>query len=79
MIAFQNNAPVMPCTNSKFMHIAGLPGMRTVESYNTYSNESITSVYRGNDAIAERVITAGRGKGSVSCFIFKSAKGIVNA
>ncbi|UQJ95819.1 hypothetical protein ALHIDCOG_00432 [Klebsiella phage CPRSB] len=45
-----------PCTNSKFMHIAGLPGMTLKTSYDTHYNEETTSVYMGEDLMAERIM-----------------------
>lgn len=62
-----------PCSNSKFMHIAGLPGMVSKTSHDTYYNEETTSVYLGDELMAERIMDCLHFPGEksrVSCFIF---------
>lgn len=68
-IMYVNDVPGRLCSNSKFMHIVGLPGMNVVTSHDIYSNEEITSVYKGEELMAERIVECGH-KGSVSCFLF---------
>lgn len=70
-----------PCTNSKFMHIAGLPGMTLKTSYDTHYNEETTSVYMGEYLMAERIMQCIHFPGerpSIDCYIFGYHKGIVN-
>ncbi|QUL76939.1 MAG: hypothetical protein [Enterobacter phage ENC7] len=70
-----------PCTNSKFMHIAGLPGMSVKTSYDCHYNEETTSVYLGEELMAERVMQCVHFPGErpeVNCFIVGYHKGIVN-
>ena len=70
-----------PCSNAKFMHIAGLPGMRVENSYDTYYSEETTTVYQGDVVMAMRTIGCihfpGQ-KSDVHCFIFGYHKGIEN-
>lgn len=69
-----------PCTNAKFMHIAGLPGMTSKTTRDNYYNEETTSVYLGNDLMAERVMQCVHFPGErpeVNCFIVGYHKGIV--
>lgn len=70
-----------PCSNAKFMHIAGLPGMTVRTSRDTYYNEETTSVYLYNMLMAERVMQCVHFPGErpeVNCFIVGYYKGIVN-
>lgn len=70
-----------PCTNAKFMHIAGLPGMNVETSYDCHYNEEVTMVYRNGEVMAMRemeCIHFPGEKSKVDCFIFGYYKGIEN-
>lgn len=68
-----------PCSNAKFMHIAGLPGMTIKDSYDCHYHEETKSVYRGDVLMAERVMSCVHFPGerpTVNCFIVNYYKGI---
>lgn len=70
-----------PCSNAKFMHIAGLPGMTVKTTSDTVHYEETTSVYLGEKLMAERYMETlhfpGE-KSKVQCYIFDYYKGIVD-
>lgn len=71
-----------PCSNSKFMHIAGIPGMTVKTSYDTYFGEETTSVYLNGELMAERVTGAlmfPGGKPDRECFLFGYQRELENA
>lgn len=70
-----------PCSNAKFMHVAGLPGMLVKTSHDNYYMEETTSVYLGDELMAERIMGTVHfpgEKSSVNCFLFGYRKEIEN-
>ncbi|QJI10877.1 hypothetical protein GuL6_011 [Buttiauxella phage vB_ButM_GuL6] len=76
-----DDKPCKPCSNAKFMHIAGLPGMVTRTSYDSHYHEETTCVYLDDVLMAERIMQCVHFPGErpeVNCFIVGYYKGIVN-
>lgn len=77
MRIYENGKEILgkPCSNSKFMYIAGLPGMKVKNSFDHHFNEESTVIYKDGLTVAERIRECVHFPGSkpVSyCFLFSN-------
>ena len=75
MCIYENGKEIIgkPCSNSKFMHIAGLPGVIVKTSYDHHHNEETTVIYKDGLTVAERIrecVHFPGSKPSSYCFLF---------
>jgi len=71
-----------PCSNAKFMHVAGVPGMTVKSSYDIHFGEETTSVYRNGEIMAERITNVAQFPGqkpTMECFLFGYHRELENA
>lgn len=71
-----------PCSNAKFMHVAGIEGMTVKTSYDTYFGEETTSVYLNGEIMAERITSTIQFPGDKmtrECFLFGYRRELKNA